>query len=96
MLITKRSFLSGNTNEREINVTQAQLDNWASGTLIQVAMPHLSADDREFLITGATPEEWDKHLNEEEHNIKLQYIINDVVCDECANPKGNVCTCKAL
>lgn len=90
MLITKRSSLSGNTNKREINVTQAQLDSWASGTLIQIAMPHLSADDREFIITGITPEEWDKHFNEEE------YDINDIVCDECANPKGNVCTCKAL
>jgi hypothetical protein len=90
MLITKRSSLSGNTNSREINVTQAQLDNWASGTFIQNAMPHLSPDDREFLMTGITPEEWDKHFNEEE------YDINDIVCDECASPKGNICTCKVL
>jgi hypothetical protein len=90
MLVTKRSTLSGNTNKREINVTQAQLNDWASGTLIQDAMPHLSADDREFLMTGITPEEWNKHFNEEE------YDINDIVCDECASPKGNICTCKVL
>lgn len=90
MLITKRSTLSGNTNKREIDVTQAQLNDWASGTLIQDAMPHLSADDREFIMTGITPEEWNKHFNEEE------YDINDIVCDECASPKGNICTCKVL
>jgi len=90
MLITKRSSLSGNTNSREIDVTQAQIDNWASGTFIQIAMSNLSADDREFLMTGITPEEWDKHFNEEE------YDINDIVCDECASPKGNICTCKVL
>ena len=90
MLVTKRSSLSGNTNSREINVTQAQLDDWASGTFIQVAMSNLSPDDREFLMTGITPEEWDKHFNKEE------YDINDIVCDECASPKGNICTCKVL
>ena len=26
-------------------------------------MPHLSADDREFLMTGVTPEEWDATFN---------------------------------
>jgi hypothetical protein len=30
------------------------------GELIQNAMPHLSADDREFVKTGITGEEWDQ------------------------------------
>ncbi len=53
-------MVTGNTATREIPVTQAELDDWASGELIQNAMPSLSADDREFLMTGATPEEWDE------------------------------------
>ena len=60
MQITQTSRFTGNTTTREIPVTQAELDDWASGTLIQNAMPALSADDREFLMTGATPEEWDE------------------------------------
>ena len=60
MQITKTSMFSGNTATREISVTQAELDDRASGTLIQNALPSLSADDREFLMTGATPEEWDE------------------------------------
>ena len=60
MQITQTSMFTGNTATREIPVTQAELDAWASGELIQNAMPSLSADDREFLMTGATPEEWDE------------------------------------
>ena len=59
MLITRTSSLSGNTNSMEIEVTQEQLSSWESGVLIQNAMPNLSADEREFIMSGITPEEWD-------------------------------------
>ena len=59
MLIIRTSPFSGNTNSMEIEVTQEQLSSWESGTLIQNAMPNLSADEREFIMTGITPEEWD-------------------------------------
>ena len=43
--------------EQEVRVTTLpvtvdQYSDWLNGTLIQDAMPHLSADDRELLITG--------------------------------------------
>jgi len=60
MLIRMSSMLTGKIHEREINVTPEQLQKWHDGMLIQDAMPHLSADDREYLISGATPEEWDE------------------------------------
>lgn len=63
MLIKRKSPFSGNVNELEINVTQEQLDDWKSGTYIQYAMPYLSADDREFIMTGITKEEWDATFN---------------------------------
>jgi len=59
MLITKTSPFSGNTNVMEIDVTQEQLSSWENGTLIQNAMPHLTPDEREFIKTGITSEEWD-------------------------------------
>jgi len=31
---------------------------WADGEAIQYAMPNVSADDREFLISGISPEGW--------------------------------------
>jgi len=63
MLITRTSPFSNETNVMEIDVTQEQLSSWESGTLIQNAMPNLSADEREFIMTGITPEEWDSAFN---------------------------------
>ena len=66
MLITRKSIISGNVNTMDINVTQEQLSAWESGTLIQNAMPHLSADEREFIMTGITPQEWDTEMGGDE------------------------------
>jgi hypothetical protein len=58
MRIVRTSPFTGKTNIREINVTEAQIEAWQGGELIQDAMPHLSAGDREFIKTGITDEEW--------------------------------------
>ena len=63
MLITRTSPFSNKTNIMEIDVTEEQIALWESGTLIQNAMPNLSADEREFIMTGITPEEWDSAFN---------------------------------
>lgn len=59
MLITKKSILSGNVNQMHLNITQEQIDEWAAGSLIQNVFPNLNGDEREFLMTGVTPGEWD-------------------------------------
>lgn len=66
MQVTKTSMFSGNENTREIDVTPEQIARWKGGELIQNVMPHLSGDDREFLISGITPEEWKSYFGEEE------------------------------
>jgi len=58
MLIEKVSMLTNKVHIREIDVTREQVENWQGGMLIQEAMPNLSIDDREFLMTGATADEW--------------------------------------
>jgi len=58
MKITRKSPLTGITRSKEIDVTIAQILAWEEGELIQNAMPQLSADDREFVKTGITGEEW--------------------------------------
>jgi hypothetical protein len=40
------------------------LIQWERGVLIQDAMPHLSPDEREFLMTGITPDEWADTMGE--------------------------------
>lgn len=59
MQITKISQLTGKEHTREIPVTLDQIVRWKdSGAHIQDALPALSDEDREFLISGSTPEEW--------------------------------------
>ena len=58
--VTRRSQITGKLHTRNVNVMQEEIDKWEAGALIQDAMPNVSADDREFLMTGITPEEWEE------------------------------------
>ena len=60
MKITRTSWFTGKTRTLDLNVTQEQLDIYDNGELLQRAFPQLSADDREFIKTGVTAEEWDE------------------------------------
>lgn len=42
------------------------LRKWESGAFVQDAFPGLTAEEREFLMTGMTPEEWAEIFGEEE------------------------------
>ena len=64
MLIERESPLSGNKNVLDVPVTLAQIAAWKGGELIQRAMPNLSADEREFLMTGITADEWENHFGD--------------------------------
>ena len=58
MKITRKSPFSGQVNTMEISATTEQFDAWKSGTLVQNAFPNLTADEREFIMTGITAAEW--------------------------------------
>ncbi len=66
MQVTKRSGITGDLHTLEIDITEEQWKRWKSGELLQNVCPHLSADDREFLISGATKEEWDYYFGKKE------------------------------
>ena len=61
MKITKVSMLSKLERSLELDVTDEEIKAWKSGMLIQDAMPRLNTDEREFMMTGITAEEWEKH-----------------------------------
>ena len=69
--LTKKSMLTGNISSRMIAASSQDIQNWlhqnATGCapLIQEAFPDLSADDREFILTGTTPEEWNTTFPDE-------------------------------
>ena len=58
MKITKISSFTGVEHTLDLPCTQEQIDRWQGGELIQDAMPQMTPDQREFLITGCTAEEW--------------------------------------
>ena len=60
MLVKVKQIFTGKIVEQDLPITEAQIDAWKNGTLIQNAFPHLSPDQREFLQTGMSPEEWDE------------------------------------
>jgi len=66
MKITRTSRISAETNVMEIDVTLEQIAEWEGGMLIQDAMPNITSDEREFIMTGITPQEWDSMMGIEE------------------------------
>lgn len=59
MIISRISPFTGATNVMDIPITQEQLDAYNCGdTAIQVMFPHLTPEQREFIMTGITEDEW--------------------------------------
>jgi len=63
--ITRRSILSGENHTRRMSGTKTQFLNWLGGMLVQDAFPNATKEDREFIVSGITPEEWEKEFGEE-------------------------------
>ena len=66
MLITRTSMLTNIERTLEIEVTREQLNRWKAGELIQKVMPNLTANEREFIMTGIVQSEWDTLKPKEE------------------------------
>lgn len=60
--VTRRSIVSGKLHTRTLDVHIDQIRAWERGKLIQDAMPEASSNDREFLLSGITPEEWNMFM----------------------------------
>ena len=58
MLVTKQSPISGKMNSMELPITEAQLMAHKNGELVQNVFPTLSKEEREFLVSGISPKEW--------------------------------------
>lgn len=61
MLVTRYNMITGQENSLDLDVTQDELDRWKNTRAkVQDIFPHLTADEREFLISGLLPGEYDK------------------------------------
>lgn len=58
--VTAVSGMTGKTNTVKMCLKKEDYERWAKGGgLIQNDLPHLTPDEREFLMTGTTAAEWD-------------------------------------
>ena len=66
MIVKKMSMHSGKMHEMDIPITKQDLIDFYEDKLglIQDAFPHLTADEREFIISGIPPHEWDELFKE--------------------------------
>ena len=64
--VTRKSVLTRQMNTMELPISQEHLDIYdtVGDILVQDAFPNLDKEQREFLISGITPDEWNKHLGD--------------------------------
>lgn len=64
--VTRKSLASGVVRTLELDISAEDLAKWEKGEgLIQNLFPNLTPDEREFIMTGVTKEEWDDAFKEE-------------------------------
>lgn len=67
--MSRTSLFSGQLNRMDLPVSPDKLVRFLQGEipgLIQNVFPELSADQREFVLTGYTPEDWQRMFPPEE------------------------------
>ena len=66
VVVGNKSITTGKMGKMEFNMSVTEFDNcfdlWEKGTLIQNAFPMLNADEREFIMTGMTPDDWSNEV----------------------------------
>jgi len=62
----KTCIFTGKDNTMPLPIRQGQLEYWVNSTiLVQDAFPHLDDDQREFIKSGCSPEDWDRLFSDE-------------------------------
>jgi len=77
-LVKKQSLFTGKQGQMWMEYDEQDLARWLSGELIQVALPYLTPDEREFLMTGCSPEEWDEIFREESPRVPVDQGPKDL------------------
>lgn len=66
MNITRTSMFTGVRRTIDLPVTEAQMQAYLEGALLQNAFPNLTAGEREFIKSGVTDEEWETLFDSKE------------------------------
>lgn len=65
VFVIRPSMITGKVNTMVYNNTTSQaIADWLTSpkALIQDAFPQMTPDEREFLLSGITPQEWQQHI----------------------------------
>ena len=70
--VTRQSVITKKINTMELPITQENLDTYETvgDMLIQDAFPNLDKEQREFLLSGITPQEWNDTFGEEDDTLE--------------------------
>ena len=70
--VTRQSVITRKINTMELTITQENLDTYETvgDILIQDAFPNLSVEQREFILSGITPQEWNDTFGEEDDTLE--------------------------
>lgn len=61
MIITNKSKISGKVRSMDLPITEQQLNRYNTGRFtLQDCFPNLTPDEREFIKTGITADEWEE------------------------------------
>ena len=66
MKITRRNIITGKVGEMDLDVTAEEMSAFIKGEYVQRAFPRLNAGEREFMLNGILPEDWDEMFPEED------------------------------
>ena len=68
MLVTKQHPFTGREVTLDLPITSDQMEQWMmKGRLAQDVFRNLNADQREFLISGIPPGEWNVWMGDDEY-----------------------------
>ena len=65
MIIKKFNIILQKEVQMDIPITEAEMERIQQGELIQRVVPHLSSDQREFIISGMLPGQWEEMFPDE-------------------------------
>lgn len=67
--VIRYNMMTGKFNKAIISITSEQYYRWNQRReLIQDVMPNISKEEREFLMTGYTPDDWEKMFPKDEED----------------------------
>jgi hypothetical protein len=70
-------MLTGRTYIMDLPVTAAQIEAYYNGQLLQEAFPSLDVDQREFIKSGITKEEWEAVYGPDTEENTVQDLVSE-------------------